>query len=129
MRFDDKQECGKNVGASRWLALALLFVFAHAFVVSATHFHRTGGASSASPESLGQQASLDTQTRAEGEAANGHTQCLLCRLQRSLTADLDGHSFVHTPQTRQLSDIEAASTITPLRNAYLVPAGRAPPVA
>jgi hypothetical protein len=129
LRFDDKQQCRKSVGASRWLALALLLVFAHAFVVSAAHFHRAGATSTGSQAGIGQNASLDSQTRAEADGASGHAQCLLCRLQRNLISDLDRHSFVPTPPTRKLSDIQAASTVAPLSDDYLVPAGRAPPVA
>ncbi|HEY0077074.1 MAG TPA: hypothetical protein VGB73_00400 [Pyrinomonadaceae bacterium] len=129
MRFSSQEKDRKSGRASRLLALALLFVFAHAFVVSATHFHRAGGASADAQTSFTQRASLDTQTRAETDAASGHAQCLLCRLQRSLTADLDRQSFVPAPPSRKLSDIKAVSTVAPLSNAYLAPAGRAPPVA
>ena len=122
-----RQMKGKSHGGVRVRALALLFLLSHAFLVSATHFHRvnlnhlsaTEAVVSASNESGGQTAK---------EAAN-HSQCLLCRLQRNFVFNLQPS----TPLLTRPQNVSLAATnstrIFHSDHARSLPRGRAPPLA
>ena len=62
-------------------ALLLLFVFAHAVLAGATHFHRV------SQPGDGGHASAREQSADDGVSSKGHLQCVLCRLQRQFVSD------------------------------------------
>ena len=107
--------------AAAWLLLALT---AHAFVASATHFHRLPqpGASPA------QVTFRNGEDRSEGAPLGGdEKQCLLCRLQRNLVTDLQHAALVivappaWTPAPELLHEAPARA------GASLTRQGRAPP--
>jgi hypothetical protein len=106
-------------------AVALLVLMGHAFVVSATHFHRS---SPTAAFSQGAQVGLPAEAQ-RAPLAGGHEQCLLCRLQHNLVAELQHaaptldapRAEAHEPGGRPVSYSEVAS--------HLTPPGRAPPSA
>ena len=107
-------------------ALLLLVLTGHAFVVSATHFHRFRQSASASAE--GAHLS-QTDSAQQSPLAAGHEHCLLCRLQRNLVAELQ-----HAAPTLGAPRAEASAPGDRLRPtvrqpALLAPTGRAPPSA
>ncbi len=75
-------------------ALLLLALTTHAFVASATHFHRFAGAV---PHSV--QASVGSRRGDTPQAplAGEDSRCLLCRLQRSLISDVQNGSVLLLP--------------------------------
>lgn len=110
------------------LAAVLLAVMAHAFLVSATHFHRAGLAvGNPAPGVVSAGDHGDTgKTR---EAGDQHAQCLLCRLQRNLVSDLH-RSAPQLAAPQQLTIIrDALPALFASDRSFLVPAGRAPPLA
>ncbi len=104
--------------------MLLLALTVHAFVASATHFHR-----------LPQPGATPAQTLFQnGEERGGGTplgsdekQCLLCRLQRNLVTDLQHAALIiaappaWTPSYELLHEASAREGSLPLRQ------GRAPP--
>jgi len=59
----------------------LLLVFAHAVLAGATHFHRVS-------RQVGETAPSAHRDEADdGQSAQGHMQCVLCRLQRQFVSD------------------------------------------
>lgn len=104
----------------------LLLLLAHAFLVSATHFHRVAGLNSS-------QASGTALSRSdEGRKApltNGEEQCVVCRLQRNFNSGLMHHAApeVAAPVVNSvvLTSLEEASA----QSAHTLSAtGRAPPL-
>lgn len=67
----------------------LLVLLAHAFFVSATHFHSLAGLNSASAPgaALGRQ-----EEGTKAPLGNGEEQCLVCRLQRNFNNGLMRHA-------------------------------------
>jgi hypothetical protein len=108
-------------------ALMLLVLTGHAFVVSATHFHRARPSAPAAAD-RGPQFNLP-QGAQEAPPAGGHEQCLLCRLQRNLVSDLQHYvSTLPTPQAESLGRFNSFDA--PARRAHLLArSGRAPPPA
>ena len=105
----------------------LLFLICHAFLVSATHFHRDArpGAPAAT---VGVSAGSDEGT-APASVAFNHAQCLLCRLQRNFICDLEqGIPAMPAPPADTL---RRESLTTPLHSPtfYLTHFGRGPPSA
>ena len=105
-------------------SLLLLALTAHAFVASATHFHRLPqpGASPA------QVTFRNGEDRGEGAPLGAdEKQCLLCRLQRNLVTDLQHAALViaappaSTPVHEPLHEVAARAGTILLRQ------GRAPP--
>jgi len=104
----------------------LLVLLAHAFVVSATHFH--------SPGSLNFSSASDAAFNRPDEGrkaplANGEEQCLICRLQRTFNSGLMRHATpeVAAPPARLIAFAALEQTSTP--NAPKLPAtGRGPPL-
>lgn len=128
MRLNGQKNRGRSLKASRLLGVALLFLFAHAFAASATHFHRLQRAENARP-GLSSDAGFDRQTRSNAETANAHAECLLCRLQRSLVAGLQhGNPATPAPSQKIFAGF-ASGASTNLDGSHLLPAGRAPPPA
>lgn len=116
---------GRGLARSRTAAgLLLLVVTAHAFVASATHFHRAaapGGQSARavvlSGEGAGQGAPL----------AGDDTQCLLCRLQRNLVSELSGAAYAAAPPPAEALGRVPFSNISALASRSLLRSGRGPP--
>jgi hypothetical protein len=108
-------------------AVALLVLTGHAFIVSASHFHRGPRLLNAA-DVQGTRLSLPAEAQ-PSPLAGGHEQCLLCRLQRNLVAELQ-----HAAPTL---DAPRAAALDPDRRsdthlrppALLAPSGRAPPSA
>jgi hypothetical protein len=106
------------------VGLLLLALTAHAFVASATHFHRLPQLG-ASPV---QAALHNGEKGGEGTPLGGdEKQCLLCRLQRNLVSDLQ-HATLYTatppawtPVPEPLHEAAARPGTVRLRQ------GRAPP--
>lgn len=108
-------------------AVVLLVLTGHAFVVSASHFHRAwqpGGA-----EASGVARAVRPEGAPRPSLAGGHEECLLCRLQRNFLAVLQpttptlGAPRAEAPDPRSRYDFH-------LRQASLhAPSGRAPPSA
>jgi hypothetical protein len=104
----------------------LLVLLAHAFFVSATHFHNFKGldASRANNPAV----SRPDESR-KAPLANGEEQCLVCRLQRNFNNGLMRHA---TPEVVALDEKSAAfaaleQTSTPTAR-ILSAKGRAPPL-
>lgn len=121
-----------RAAGSPLLSALLLVLFAHAFMASATHFHRpeTAGAKSATAATSASTPSFGVRGDAEdARDANFHAQCLLCRLQRNFVADLH-HRDARTTATPQRHEDDQAHVILSFsQGAFLIPAGRAPPLA
>ncbi|HEX8351813.1 MAG TPA: hypothetical protein VF611_02735 [Pyrinomonadaceae bacterium] len=106
--------------------LLLLVVTAHAFVASATHFHR--GAVSGAQSSL---AALHGSGQ-DGQSvplAGDDAQCLLCRLQRSFVSDLQSATPAVEPPPTDALDYAALRNVSARASRSLLPPGRAPPSA
>jgi len=123
-----------RAAGSPLLSALLLVLFAHAFMVSATHVHRPelSRAAAAAAAAAMTAASTSCEERDDADSlrdASFHAQCLLCRLQRNFVSDLHQAESrtAATPQT-----YEGGLTLSVLSFAqasFLVPAGRAPPLA
>ena len=104
----------------------LLVLLAHAFVVSATHFHSFTGldTSRANGSSLSQH---DEGRKAP--LANGEEQCLVCRLQRNFNNGLMRHATpqVVAPDAKSAAFAALEQTCTPTAR-ILSAKGRAPPL-
>jgi hypothetical protein len=104
-------------------SLLLLALFGHAFVVSATHFHRV-------PLADGASASAGVGERGEAgqsPASGGHAECLLCRLQRNYVSDLQHTTPVVVAPERQPQGHLGPRAFSPSAAHFLAPTGRAPP--
>ena len=110
------------------LAAVLLALMAHAFLVSATHFHRAGQPGGWPASGVSSVGDSGDKGKAR-DAGDQHAQCVLCRLQRSLVTDLHSAApSVAAPQ--QASTLrEALPVLLACDRSFLVPAGRAPPLA
>lgn len=114
----------KFVPARAAAGLLLLALTAHAFVASATHFHRL-----TQPGALPAQATLQNSEDGGGGTPLGgdEKQCLLCRLQRNLVSDLQHAALfiaappAWTPVHESLHEAVARDGSVLLRQ------GRAPP--
>lgn len=105
----------------------LLFLFIHAFLVTATHGHRLGRVSL--PETRTEFAVIDGQDLSRVSELGGHSQCLLCRLQRNFIADLQKTSQPVGPPSQKIRCCELPTVLPPITRPFSVPAGRAPPLA
>lgn len=104
----------------------LLVLLAHAFVVSATHFHSFTGLDTS--RANGSSVSRTDENR-KAPLANGEEQCLVCRLQRNFNNGLMRHA---TPEVVALNAKSVAfatleQTSTPTAR-VLSRKGRAPPL-
>lgn len=118
----------RRVSPGRWAPAApllLLLLFCHAFLVSATHFHR-----SALGVRDGGGAVLDMRDDAAGlPETGGHAQCLLCRLQRSFDADYQKEWIIVGAPRQASGPCELSPALSPVTRPFCVPSGRAPPSA
>lgn len=109
----------------RRAGIVLLLLTLHAVQAGATHFPRP---SQTPPTLPGAVFSFDESWEATASAeSGGHDQCLLCRLQRSLSAGLKNSAPVEFSPPQDSLLIESASTDTLRVTPPGVPAGRAPP--
>jgi hypothetical protein len=108
-------------------ALMLLVLTGHAFVVSASHFHRGRQPFNAASAREAQVGLPDSAQSAL--LAGGHEQCLLCRLQRNLVADLQHATPTLGAPRAAAQDPERRFDAHLPRPALLAPSGRAPPSA
>lgn len=105
--------------------LVLLFLICHAFLASATHFHRDVRPG-VSPVALGLSAGGD-EDATQPNVATGHAQCLLCRLQRNFVCELEqGIPATLAPPAVAFTRGLHADTIHS-RESFLTPSGRGPP--
>lgn len=108
------------------MALILLFLITHAFLVSAAHSHRSLLEQTSSDASRSAHATRDAPTE-NGWEANSHAQCLLCRLQRNFIAEMGGQSAQPAaPEDSFQSSLDPLNS-PPSNGVLLAPAGRAPP--
>jgi hypothetical protein len=108
-------------------AVVLLVLTGHAFIVSASHFHRVRQpttAASAGEVQVGRPASAQS-----APLAGGHEQCLLCRLQRNLVADLQHAAPMPVAPRAVALDPDRRFDAHVRQPALLAPSGRAPPSA
>lgn len=125
MRASRRSFAGRRRWAP-WAHALLLLLFWHAFLASATHFHRTAPA----PAGQERATQVGDGKDATGTAdAGGHAQCLLCRLQRNFVADAQKESApVSAPPTALLA-AELPPSLCHVARPFSVPSGRAPPLA
>jgi hypothetical protein len=104
--------------------LLLLALTAHAFVASATHFHRVAdaGAHSESAALLGKERNGQGAPLAGDDA-----QCLLCRLQRDLVSELRGAALALAPPPAEPVGYVSLKNVYARSSRSLLPPGRAPP--
>jgi hypothetical protein len=129
-KFPRLRRRGLSGNFGRWSPAAsvlLLALFAHAFLVSATHCHRFVRAGAAGAHTEARVGSREDSSRTA--EFGGEAQCLLCRLQRNFVTDFDTVSLpVGAPtQEKQLRGLPPS--LPPDSRAFYVPPGRAPPLA
>jgi hypothetical protein len=105
----------------------LLFLFVHAFLVTATHGHRLGRVGLS--ESRAEFCVTDGEDLSHASELGGHSQCLLCRLQRNFAVDLQKTSQLVGPLTQKSRGCKLPTELAPVTRPFSVPAGRAPPLA
>jgi hypothetical protein len=104
----------------------LLVVMAHAFFVSATHFHNVAGLD---PSRASGAALSCTDEGRKSPLSNGEEQCLVCRLQRNFNNGLMRHATPEVAAPLAESAVFSALEQTPAPNAQRLSAkGRAPPL-
>jgi hypothetical protein len=104
--------------------MLLLALTAHAFVASATHFHRLPQPG-ASPAQITFQNGED---RGGGAPlGSDEKQCLLCRLQRNLVTDLQHAALVIAAPPAWTPSYESLHEATAREGSVLLRQGRAPP--
>jgi hypothetical protein len=109
---------------SRAAAGLLLALTAHAFIASATHFHRLPQPGT-SPAQVTFQNGED---RGEGAPLGGdEKQCLLCRLQRNLVSDLQHAALVIAPPPALTPVPDLLQVVAERTGSVLLRQGRAPP--
>ncbi len=106
--------------------LVLLTLLSHAFLASATHFHRVVGAGY-SDDSGASLSRREEQRR--NPLANGDEQCLVCRLQSNFSPGLMRHAAPElTPPAAKQAGL-ASRGHTPAQGAFTFSTpGRAPPI-
>lgn len=116
---------GFELARSRAAAgLLLLALTAHAFVASATHFHRL-----TQPGAFPILTAIQSGEEREQDAplAGDEKQCLLCRLQRNLISDLQYATLVIAPPTARTHGDHLLHEVAACHGAPLLRQGRAPP--
>lgn len=108
-------------------AVVLLVLTGHAFVVSASHFHRGWQPSATAEVAAAGARVVAPQSAQPSPLADGHEQCLLCRLQRHLVADLQhAGPTLGAPRAEALDPDRLAGPHL-LSASPHAPPGRAPP--
>ena len=121
---------GLSVNFGRWSPAAsvlLLVLFAHAFLVNATHCHRfTRASAPGAAHGIGVSGQEDTGRSTE---AGGDAQCVLCRLQRNFVTDFQRVSTPVGPARQECQRYCLPPAPSSNARAFSVPQGRAPPLA
>lgn len=105
----------------------LLVLFAHAFLVNATHCHRFARAVAPGAEygiGVGGREDLGRPSDVGGEA-----QCVLCRLQRNFVTDFHKISTPVGAPRQEGQRYRPPPALSTTSRAFSVPQGRAPPLA
>lgn len=119
---------GKDKGkAHRALRLALLLLVGHAFLAGAAHNHLAGTQVKASPSFA--STALGHDGAETGREAARHAECLLCRLQRNLVAELDSPASVVAAPPQKFACAGTSPVSFRPHDSLRAPAGRAPPLA
>lgn len=108
-------------------AVVLLVLTGHAFVVGASHFHRVRQPAGA--EALAGGRAVRPEGVSRPTLGGGHEQCLLCRLQRNLLADLQPTSPSLGAPCAEALDPRSRSDFRVRQASLHAPTGRAPPTA
>jgi hypothetical protein len=108
------------------VGLLLLVVTAHAFVASATHFHRRAVSDAQSSHAV---LHGDERGGQSVPLAGDEAQCLLCRLQRSFVSDLQSATLAVAPPTTDALSYAALGNVSARVSRSLLRSGRAPPSA
>jgi hypothetical protein len=117
-------EVKKFVRSRAAAGLLLLALTAHAFVASATHFHRLAQTGASPVQTVFQNG----EERGEGAPLGGdEKQCLLCRLQRNLVSDLQHAALVIAPPPASTPEHESLHETAARAGSVLLRQGRAPP--
>lgn len=106
--------------------IALLVLMAHAFVASTTHFHRLAGATQSGYSGAALSAKEKTH---DAPPAGGHSQCLICRLQRNFLSDLQQTPPAVAAPLAAALVFETVADTSVHSPQLLSPTGRAPPKA
>jgi hypothetical protein len=109
----------------RRAGVVLLLLTVHAVSAGATHFPR---ALQAAPEAPGHTLTVsENPEKTTATESGAHTQCLLCRLQRSLSTGLKNSAPVAFTPPHDSLLVESASADTPRAAQRAATRGRAPP--
>jgi len=112
------------VRSRRAAGLLLLALTAHAFVASATHFHRLPPIGAAPAQTIFQS----EEENGKGAPLSGdEKQCLLCRLQRNLVTDLQHAALVIAAPLARTFVPEPLQATAARAGTVLLRQGRAPP--
>jgi hypothetical protein len=129
-KFPRLRRRGLSGNFGRWSPAAsvlLLVLFAHAFLVNATHCHRFARSSAPGTEhGSGLSGREDTGRPTE---AGGDAQCVLCRLQRNFVTDFQRVSTPVGPARQECQRYCQPPALSNNARAFSVPQGRAPPLA
>jgi hypothetical protein len=104
--------------------LLLLVLTAHAFVASATHFHRLPQVGATPAQTILQNG----EGHADGTPlGSDEKQCLLCRLQRNFVSDLQQAAIIIAPPPARAPVHEPLQKAAARAGTVLLRQGRAPP--
>ena len=127
MKFGFREREGRAKAGPVTTAVVLLVLTGHAFVVSASHFHRgpqPGGAAAS-----GVARAVRPEGALRSPLAGGHEHCLLCRLQRSLLAELQPSAPTLGAAGAEARALRSRSDFHVRQASLRAPSGRAPPAA
>lgn len=110
-------------------AVVLLLLTLHAVLAGATHLPRLGRTptKTQTDHALSSAASCNATGSTASTESGAHAQCILCRLQRSLSTGLGNSAPVAFSPPQDYLLIESASADTPRTTPPGVAPGRAPP--
>ena len=108
------------------MALVLLLLTFHAFLLATTHFHRSARVKLATDSGL---IASGNNFSEEAQNASRHAQCLLCNLQRNFITALNNSLPTVAAPLLQPVGRGTYSQLLRVHSSHLVPAGRAPPFA
>jgi len=104
--------------------MVLLALTAHAFVASATHFHRLPQLGATPAQSIFQNG----EKSGEGTPLGGdEKQCLLCRLQHNFVSDIQQATIIIAPPPAWTPLYESLHKAASRAGTVLLRQGRAPP--
>lgn len=127
MRLGFREKEARTKASPVLTAVVLLVLTGHAFVVGATHFHR--GWQPAGAEAVAGERAVRPEGVSRPSLGGGHEQCLLCRLQRNLLADLDPTSPSLGAPRAEAPELSSRCDLSVRQSSLHAPTGRAPPTA